>query len=184
MTLLEMQQKVLRLIEEVSTNSTKLTDDPDIAEKLNEVIDQIQNELTRTKKIPTYTEESVSAGDEINLSESIDDFYQLNTIRYTNEDGEYLEYEIYDNLVIFPEDGIAKIYYYKYPEKITKETAGTYEFELSNDALECMPYGVAADVLKSDVSSNYGQIYAQRYEMMIQRLDTRYNTGSIYIEVD
>ena len=45
-----------------------------------------------------------------------------------------------------------------------------------------MPYGVAADLLKSDVSNNYGQIYAQRYETMVQRLDPRYNTGSVYIE--
>ena len=57
-----------------------------------------------------------------------------------------------------------------------------YEFELSADALEIMPYGVAADLLKSDVSNNYGQIYSQRYESMLQRLDPRYSMGSIYIE--
>ena len=33
-----------------------------------------------------------------------------------------------------------------------------------------MVYGVAADILKSDVSSNYGQVYAQRYSELKQEL--------------
>jgi hypothetical protein len=57
-----------------------------------------------------------------------------------------------------------------------------YEFDLSPDALEILPYGVAGDLLKSDVSSDYGRIYSNRYETMIQRLDQRYQMGSIVIE--
>lgn len=117
------------------------------------------------------------------LNNDLDDFYQLNTIRFKDINGNYAEYEIYDNLVIFPEDGTANIYYYKYPKRITKETQDNYKFELSNDVLEIMSYGVAADLLKSDVSSDYGAVYAQRYESMLQRLDPRYNTGTVYIEV-
>jgi hypothetical protein len=45
-----------------------------------------------------------------------------------------------------------------------------------------MPYGIAADLLKSDVSTEYGSIYATRYESMLQRLDPRYQMNSIYIE--
>ena len=45
-----------------------------------------------------------------------------------------------------------------------------------------MPYGVASDLLKSDVSNAYGNIYGQRYEQMKQQIDIRYNTGSIEIE--
>ena len=56
MTLLEMKKKVLQLIEEISTDTTKLTDDPDIEAKLNSVINQVQNELARMKKIPAYKE--------------------------------------------------------------------------------------------------------------------------------
>ena len=37
MTLLEMKKKVLRLIEEINPNSELLTDDPDIANKINDV---------------------------------------------------------------------------------------------------------------------------------------------------
>ena len=45
-----------------------------------------------------------------------------------------------------------------------------------------MVYGVAADLLKSDVSANYGKIYAERYEQLLQRLDSRNALGGIYID--
>ena len=45
-----------------------------------------------------------------------------------------------------------------------------------------MPYGIAADLLKSDVSAQYGSIYEKRYREMIEVLDSRYQMGSIYIE--
>ena len=65
---------------------------------------------------------------------------------------------------------------------VTDKTPNSYEFELSLDALEIMPYGVAGDLLKSDVSAGYGNIYSARYENMIQRLDPRNHLPSLYIE--
>ena len=70
-------------------------------------------------------------------------------------------------------------YYYKYPKQITPNTEDEYKFELSTDLLEIMPYGVAADLLKSDVSSQYGSVYAARYREMLQQLDPRYGTGAV-----
>ena len=184
MTLLEMKKKVLQLIEEISTDETKLTDDPDIETKMNSVINQVQNELARMKKIPAYKEIAVDT--------SVKDTYDFNDIKGTDSNEIYqldvirgIEYELKANGTIVKclEDGTLEIEYYKYPIAITDDTKDDeYTFELSNDVLEVMPYGVAADLLKSDVSNNYGQIYAQRYETMIQRLDPRYNTGSVYIE--
>ena len=49
MTLLEMKKKYLSLIEELNPLSEELTDDPDIAAKQNEVINQIMFELARFK---------------------------------------------------------------------------------------------------------------------------------------
>jgi hypothetical protein len=48
--------------------------------------------------------------------------------------------------------------------------------------LEILPYGVAADLLKSDVSAEYGSVYATRYENMLQRLDPRNHLTSVVIE--
>ena len=66
--------------------------------------------------------------------------------------------------------------------RITEKTKDNYEFELSQDVLEIMPYGVAADLLKSDESAQYGTVYAARYTEMLQRLDPRYSLGEISFE--
>ena len=68
------------------------------------------------------------------------------------------------------------------PKQINNDTEDDYKFELSTDILEIMPYGVAGDLLKSDVSSNYGAIYFARYREMIKELDPRYSVGSAYID--
>ena len=178
MTLLEMKKKVLRLIEEINPNSDLLTDDPDIANKINDVINQIQNEIARIKKIPAKEELEVTKGDEVDFSEIAKDLFQINIVRGVEND-------IIGNTINFYGDGTAKIYYYKYPKQITYDTKDSeFTFDLSTDVLEIMPYGVAGDLLKSDISASYGQVYSNRYEQMLQRLDPRYHTGSIYLEGD
>lgn len=177
MTLKEMKNKVLKLIEESNPNNKLLTDDPDISAKINDVINQIQNEISRIKKIPTSKTLEVEKDDEIGMNDVADNIYQINIIRG-------VENEIIDNNIIFKEKGTAKIYYYKYPKQITAETTDDYEFEQTTDVLEIMPYGIAGDLLKSDISAQYGQVYSNRYETMLQRLDPRYNTGNIFIGSD
>ena len=178
MTLTEMKKKVLRLIEEINPESELLTGDTDISNKINDVINQIQNELARIKKIPATDELRVTKGEEYDLYDIDKNIYQLNIVKGVAN-------TIVGNTVIFEEDGTAKVYYYKYPKQITFDTAGdTFKFELSTDVLEIMPYGVAGDLLKSDISANYGRVYSDRYESMLQRLDPRYHTGSIFIGSD
>lgn len=182
MTLKEAKENVLSLIEELNPKHELLTDDPDIAEKIHTVINQVQFELARIKKIPTYSTEEVTADEVFELNNLVD-FYQLNVLKFKNKEGEEAEYTLVDNMAIFSEDGQATFFYYKYPERIKKDTKVSYEFELSEDVLELLPYGVAADLLKSDVSTNYGKIYAERYETMLQRLDPRYSLDdSVFIE--
>lgn len=182
MTLLEMKNKILRMIEEASDNKD-LTDDPDIKLKLNGVINQVMFEVARMKKIPARTTETITASDlEFELT-SLENFYQVGNIRFKDESGVEQDFDMFESIVVFPTTGTATINYYKYPKRITDDTEDEeYKFELSDDAVEIIPYGVAADLLKSDVSNNYGQIYSQRYETMLQRLDPRYSTGGIYIE--
>ena len=175
MTLLEIKRKVLQLIEEIDDTQGSLTGDPDIEAKLNSVINQVQFELARMKKIPASATEDVTDGQIFDMN-TLENFYQLRLLRFEGA------YEIVENMVVFNGNGPATFFYYKYPEVITDDTDDAYEFELSPDALEILPYGVAGDLLKSDVSTEYGQIYAQRYETMLQRLDPRYSMGSFYVE--
>jgi hypothetical protein len=181
MTLLEMKKKVLGMIEEINPDSELLTDDPDIATKINDVTNQIMFELARMKKIPKHVEMNVYEGDLVTLEDISNavgyEVYQLGTINGVN----YLP-KANGTILKIMESGTAEIDCFVYPERITEKTNNSYEFELSPDALEIMPYGIAGDLLKSDVSSEYGAIYANRYESMLQRLDPRYQMSSIYIE--
>lgn len=182
MTLLEMKKKVLGLIEELNPDSELLTDDPDISMKINDVTNQIMFELARMKKIPKYVEMEVKQGDIIEFAdiekECGYEIYQLALVG-----GVVCQYKADGTILKVLEDGTAEIDCYVYPERITETTKDkAYEFELSPDALEIMPYGIAADLLKSDVSTEYGRIYAERYETMLQRLDPRYAMNSVTIE--
>ena len=181
MTLGEMKQKVLALIEELNPDSEYLTDDPDIATKLNHVVNQLMFELARIKKIPKYVEMPVRKGqfvDFVNLYEECQRYvYQLVAVKGVNH-----EFKADGTIIKALEDGTAEIDFYVYPERISADTSDEYVFELSQDVLEIMPYGVAADLLKSDISTEYGSIYATRYESMLQRLDPRNHTTSIYID--
>lgn len=181
MTLGEMKKKVLGLIEELNPNNPLLTDDPDIQAKINDVTNQIMFELARMKKIPKYFEMEVKKGDLVTFA----DFEQK------------CGYEVFQTALVSGvkhspkangtvykvlEDGILEVDCYVYPELITSKTKDNYEFEVSADVLELMPYGIAADLLKSDVSTEYGTIYATRYESMKQLLDPRYQMASITFE--
>ena len=173
MKLDEMKKKVLGLIEELNPNSTLLTDDPDIATKLEDVLTQIMFELARFKKIPDYVEMNVSKGSLLRYEDITDEtdyeVYQLRAIRGVDH-----EIKADGTVIKILEDGIAEIEYFRYPARITDKNRAKYEFDLSQDVLEIVPYGVAGDLLKSDVSSDYGRIYSERYEMMKRELDSRY----------
>lgn len=173
MTLEEMKTKVYSLIEEYSEDADELTEDEDLASKMNGCINTIMNELSRFKKIDAYTTLSVKEGDNMALADITSDIYQLNVIQG-------VDYNAVGNRIKFNEDGTAEIYYYKYPTQITQDTED-YTFELDTDALEIMPYGVAGLLLASDVSNNYGQIYTNMYREKISQLDSRKIMPSVYI---
>lgn len=180
-TLGEMKKKTLRLIEEYNKESEFLTDDPDISAKHNDVTNQVMFEMARFKKIPRYVELAVTEGQLIDFATLKEkcgrDIYQFGRVKGVNH-----EFKAEGTIVKVLETGTAEIDFFVYPERITADTSDDYEFELSQDVLEIMPYGIAADLLKSDISSEYGSIYATRFESMLQRLDPRNNLTSIYFE--
>ena len=181
MNLRELKQKVLVLIEEYAPgeDGKKLTADEDIDNKMNDVTNQIMYEICRVKKIPKYVEMSVKAGDLIDFetleSECGYAIYQIKLVS-----GVGYEPKADGTILKMLENGTAEIDVYVYPEAITSKTKDTYEFELTPDVLEIMPYGIAADLLATDVSSNY-QEFRQRYETMLTRLDPRNHMPTISI---
>ena len=144
MTLKEMKKKYLGLIEELNPLSDQLTDDPDIATKQNEVVNQIMFELARFKKIPKYCEIKVNEGDLLEFTDIEKacgyEVYQIDMVcgvRYVPKAN--------GTILKFLESGTAEVDVFVYPERITEKTKdNAYEFELSPDVLEIMPYGIAA----------------------------------------
>lgn len=181
MTLLEAKKKILALIEELNPDSEYLTDDPDISSKLEYVITQIMFELARFKKIPDYVEMAVGEGDLIRFEDIADEtgyqVYQLDIVRGVDHD-----IKAQGTVIKALESGTIEIDYFRYPTQISDKNRDKYALELSADTLEILPYGVAADLLKSDVSANYGKDYYARYRDMIAELDPRHQMNSIYIE--
>lgn len=181
MLLSELKKKVLALIEELNPDSEYLTDDPDIAAKMEYVITQIMFELARFKKIPDYVEMEVEEGALIRFEDITDEtgyeVYQLSIVRGVDHD-----IKAQGTVIKILESGTAEIEYFRYPTRITDKNREKYTIELSADAIEILPYGIAADLLKSDVSADYGSHYEMRYKDMIAQLDPRYQMSSIYIE--
>ena len=175
MTLEEMKNKIYSMIEEYDDEADDLTNDEDIATKINGIINQIQNELARIKKIPARKEMAVAKDEEITLKDIDKNIYQLSNIKN-------VDYDIINDSIIFNEDGTAKIYYFKYPQQINSETEDSFTLELSTDVLEIMPYGVAGDLLKNDPSNQYGAIYTARYQQLLNELDIRYAVGTVALD--
>lgn len=192
MTLKEMKYKILSLIEELNDKSALLTDDPDISSKINSIINQVQLELSRIKKIPSKFVYETKNGLQLEIKD-IPNCYQINKL---NTD----KYEIVGEMeILFNEDVESEvtIYYYKYPklidviinpqdnktkEDISKQLDEEYIFELTTDVLEVLPYGVAADLLKNDMIANYGKYYYERYNELKQMLDPRTTAGIVVCE--
>ena len=192
MTLKEQKYKILSLIEELNPKSEYLTDDPDIQAKINSVINQIQNELSRLKKIPAKYEFNTLENKTL-LIKDIPDCYQINKLNTS-------KYNIIGDMEIQFDEDVEEniiIYYYKYPklidviivpteeeneEQVSKRIDEEYIFELTQEVLEIMPFGVAADLLKNDMISNYGKYYYERYNELKQMIDPRQTVGIVVAE--
>lgn len=174
-------RKILVLIEEYVPEEDALTEDPDIAAKLYDVTNQVMYELCRMKKIARYVEMPAVKGQVITLPEISavcgNTVYQIDVVR-----GVPYEYRAGGTVLKILESGTAEIDCFVYPKRIYADTPDDYELELSDDALEILPYGVAADLLKNDKSMEYGTVYGTTYERMLSRLDSRVHMASIYID--
>ena len=115
MTLREMKIKTFSLIEEYYPDEKSLAEDEDVLNKINGVINQIQMDLMPYRKINAVIEVEIAKEDdkEIDLTNLIEDFYQINKIYFGKE---IVEYDMpNDTTLILPDDyeGTFKIYYYK-----------------------------------------------------------------------
>lgn len=180
MTLGELKRKVFALIEELDKNKPEMTADPDLALKINDVVCQILYELSRFKKIPKYCEMEVHEGELITF-EDIEKEVGYPVYQVSLFGGVLYDPKANNTMFKIQEDGTAEIDCFVYPEHIDHKTKDNFELELSPDVLEIAVYGIAADILKADVSTEYGSIYATRYESMKQTLDPRHAMNMVTV---
>lgn len=176
----EFLKKVFALIEEYNPNEALQTDDTDLQAKAIEVVNQVMYEMARIKKIPMYVEIKVTEGKVLKKTD-IENRLGYEVFQIGEICGADCDSKADGTVYKFLEDGVAEITAYILPERISVENMENYEFEVSSDVLEIMVYGVAADLLKSDQSAAYGNVYAQRYNDLKNTLDTRYQATSITI---
>ena len=180
-TLGQMRRRVLALIEELDKGAEGMTNDVDIRAKFNDAADLVQFELARLKKIPEYVEIDVEKGDVLRLKD-IGDECGRSIFQLGNISGVQHELRAAGTVLRVLQTGTMKIDCFVYPQHIAEDTEDDHELELSDDALGIMPWGIAAALLKNDVSSDYGAAYRSQYEGMLQRLDSRVVMPGIYVE--
>lgn len=116
MTLKEIKQKTFSLIEEYYPEVTGLAEDEDVKNKINGVVNQIQLDLMKYRKLNSKFTKNISiiTDKTISISEEITDCYQIKNVILTPNDTYTMPDE---NTIVLNEDyeGTLEIYYYKYP---------------------------------------------------------------------
>lgn len=196
MTLKEMKIKVFSLIEEYYPELEGMAEDEDVLNKINGVVNSIQLDLMKYRKIPANTEIEITEDSDriITISDEIKDIYQLNKVILVPErDGIRKDFNMLDEDNIELNDdfvGTVKIFYYKYPKmvKLTfeededqDEYDENFKFDLDLVVQEVMPYGIARDLLRLDMISVYGTYFERTYNELKQQLDGRKTAGIITI---
>ena len=196
MTLKEMKIKVFSLIEEYYPELTGLAEDEDVLNKINGIVNSIQLDLMKYRKIPANTEIEIKENSDriITISDEINDLYQLNKVILVPSDNTISkDFEMLDEDNIQVNDdfvGTVRLFYYKYPKTVKvsfeeNEDKDQYDenfkFDIDLVLQEVMPYGIARDLLRLDMISSYGSYFERTYNEMKQQLDSRRTAGIITI---
>ena len=196
MTLKEMKMKVFSLIEEYYPELEGMAEDEDVLNKINGVVNSIQLDLMKYRKLPANTEIEINENSDhiITISDEINDLYQLNKVILVPEDeNKSKNFTMLDEDNIQLDDdfvGTVRIFYYKYPKTVKidfdenedqDEYDTNFKFDIDLVLQEVMPYGIARDLLRLDMISSYGSYFERTYNEMKQQLDSRRTAGIITI---
>lgn len=190
MTLGENKKIVLGLIEEYSNVNPKMTDDEDIALRLNLVYSTSYQELSEKKKIlktkilkEISNETQESGFTEYTLPSSM---YQMKNVIALDENNNIVNADYYTvgKKKIFINNASNYQYileYYAYPTVINEETTDDFVLEIDQDAQMILPYMVASDILKTDPSADYTAFLAE-YRRKMQEMNTSISAPKVKIK--
>lgn len=191
MTLKENKILTLALIEEYSPKNSALTDDEDIALRINSLYALNYQELaTKKKLLKVYDIDKVDGDNTYYRKYDLpEDLYQIKKVFALDKetlDSVDSDYKIIGKNIYINDKSncVYKIEYYAYPKVITDDVDDSkFELELDLDALVILPYAVANDILKVDPSADY-TAFKNEYLRKLEQLDTRTVLSSISVEED
>lgn len=189
MTLGENKKVTLALIEEYTPENSKLTDDEDIAIRLNFAYATNYQELStykkilKTKTIKEISDDTLEDGyTEYTLPSNM---YQLKNVMALDENNKpaVADYYTVGKKKIYINNNSNYQYileYYAYPTLIDQDTDDDFVLELDQDVLMILPYAVASDILKTDPSADYTAFQAD-YRRLLDNLNTSNQTPKVVI---
>ena len=170
MTLGEAKEKVYMLLDEHSTGGV-VEHDPDLELKMVRFFDTAQKLLSQIKKIVRIRRVIPEAGRTEYLMPT--DFRSVYRVWADGVNATSRYHWRRGRLLIPAGDGAREIQveYFASPGSIPADAGDDYEFEIAEDAAECMPYYVAAQHLLPDLVLDYGAML-RMYERAVSLLDT------------
>ena len=155
MTLGEAKRKVLMLLDEYSTGG-EVAADADVDAKMNDFFDMAQRDAAAWQPIVRRVALLLDGTGSMTLPEDVS-----RVIRVRKNGVRVSDYEVVDGELLSPEGDRSQLTldYIASPEKITPDTADDYEFEVSDEAANCLPFFVAAQQLIADLVVDYGAFY-------------------------
>lgn len=168
MTLGDGKRKVLMLLDEYSAGGQR-TVDQDIDKKMNDFFDMAQKDMAQHRKIVHGCE--VTPDGSGRWCELPKDCVRVFRIW---KDGRAVTRPVISGKLVPErgETGLLAVEYYARPRTIREDTADSYEFEVDEEAANCLPYFVAAQHLMPDLVVDYSAFLNMYYQMKAQ-LDVR-----------
>lgn len=170
MTLGEAKDKVYMLLDEHSAGG-EVEHDQDIELKMNRFFDMAQKQLSQIKKIVKIRRfTAVSGRTEYTMPSDFRSVYRV----WRDGSPATGRYRWRGGRLLVPERDAGReitVEYFADPATIDADADDEYEFEIAEDAAECMPYFVAAQQLLPDLVMDYSGML-QMYNMAVGMLDT------------
>ena len=155
MTLGEAKRKVLMLLDEYSSGG-EVGADADVDAKMNDFFDLAQRDAAAWQPIVRRAALLLDGTGSMALPGDVSRVIRVrkNGVRAT-------DYEVVDGSLVYPEGdrSLLTLDYIARPEAITPDTPDDYEFEVSDEAANCLPFFVAAQQLIADLVVDYGAFY-------------------------
>jgi len=155
MTLEDGKRKVLMLLDEYSSGG-EITVDEDIDNKMNDFFDIAQKDIAQWQPIMRRATVTLDGTGEQALPGDVS-----RVLKLTKNGSAMKGVAVVDGKLIYPVGDTSDITmdYVAVPTTITPSTEDSYQFEVSEEAANCLPFFVAAQQLIVDLVIDYGAFY-------------------------